>query len=72
MVNGMQCLMLSQIRHAIVVAGVVNDGDIGVLMRVGHLPDAVMLKFMRKPGRTKTPNADVRHEDDEQQKHDMF
>ncbi|EGF33414.1 hypothetical protein IMCC9480_246 [Oxalobacteraceae bacterium IMCC9480] len=50
MVNGMQRLMLGQIRHTVVVVGIVTDGDIGVLMRVGHLLDAVMLQFMREPG----------------------
>lgn len=75
MINGMQRLMLGQSRHAIVVAGFFTDGDIDVLMRVGragHLLDTVMRKFMRKPGCTKTPYANVRHKDDEQQKRDVF
>jgi hypothetical protein len=71
-IHGVQRLMLGHVWR-VVVGCVISMMGLCMLMRSCRLLHlAVMFNLMSQPGCTKTPYADVRHEDDEQQKCDVF
>ena len=77
MIDRMQNLMRRQTRCALIaivvdVSKAVPVHSNRMFVQVSHLRDADVFKCVRKPVGTETPDADVRHDDDEQEDCDVF